>query len=620
MSINFDIDSLRDDSEMGALMGAYDWESSPLGAREDWPQSLKAAIQLLLGSRHPMLIWWGPDLIQFYNDAFAKILGPERHPSALGKNGRECWAEIWDIIGPQIEYVMSGKGSTWDEDRLVPITRHGSRENARWTYGCSPIDIEDGVGGVLLVCEDATNEHRAQQGLQDRLIHFERHFEQAPGFVAVLRGPDHVFELTNATYRQMVGDREFVGRSVRDVFPELVGQGFFERLDGVYQTGIAYVGRHLPVALAPSGGGSVKNIFVDFVYQPILDPDGSVSGIFVQGTDVTDLYDTGAALRDKDVQLTLALEAAEIGVWECTIKDGGFVDLKEDERSMRLLNRSPNEALTFEAFASRVHPDDRLKLKEASERALDPTGDGIMDVEYRMLARPDMPSRWIHARAKTVISGGVTKFVGTVRDISNVKDAEARQELLRSELQHRIKNLIAMVGAIASQTLRGEDIADRREAFKARLHVLAQAQNRLTSQAIEYAGIHDTIRAALAPHDDAVSRFDIAGPDFILTPKQALSMALALHELATNAMKYGSLSSEVGRVSISWSISTQDGSELLEFAWRETSGPTVFPPASRGFGSRLISRVLAADFNGDVQLDYLAEGLVCKLTAKLDHR
>ena len=112
-----------------------------------------------------MFIWWGPELIQFYNDAYRETMGPERHPSALGARGRECWDEIWDIIGPQIDYVMAGKGATWHEDQLVPVTRHGRREDVWWTYSFGPIDLEDKVGGVLVVCRDVTSEHMAREAL-----------------------------------------------------------------------------------------------------------------------------------------------------------------------------------------------------------------------------------------------------------------------------------------------------------------------------------------------------------------------------------------------------------------------------------------------------------------------
>jgi PAS domain S-box-containing protein len=161
-------DFLAGGGEMGALTRAYDWSASPLGAPENWPQSLRTAVRILLNTNHPMFIWWGERLIQFYNDAYRQTMGPERHPSALGQGGRECWAEIWDVIGPQIEQVMSGGGATWHENQLIPVTRHGRLEQVYWTYGYSPIDEDDGIGGVLVVCRDVTKDYLAAVALRER--------------------------------------------------------------------------------------------------------------------------------------------------------------------------------------------------------------------------------------------------------------------------------------------------------------------------------------------------------------------------------------------------------------------------------------------------------------------
>jgi hypothetical protein len=161
-------DFLAGGGEMGALTRAYDWSASPLGKPETWPQSLRTALRILLNTNHPMFIWWGPELVQFYNDAYRQTMGPERHPSALGQGGRECWAEIWEIIGPQIEQVMSGGGATWNENQLIPVTRYGRLEQVYWTYGYSPIDEDDGIGGVLVVCRDVTREYLAAAALRER--------------------------------------------------------------------------------------------------------------------------------------------------------------------------------------------------------------------------------------------------------------------------------------------------------------------------------------------------------------------------------------------------------------------------------------------------------------------
>jgi PAS domain-containing protein len=206
--------------ELASLVQAFDWAETPLGPPERWPDSLKTILNVVLDSNHPMFVWWGPDLIQFYNDAYRKTMGPERHSSALGQPGRECWHEIWSLIGPQIDSVMAGGPPTWHEDQLVPVTRHGRREDdVWWTYGYSAIRDSAGIRGVLVVCNDVTKEHLANDELKrlnERLageIVRRRHeadrlkvlFQQAPGFMCVLRGLQHVFEFENNAYMRLVG-------------------------------------------------------------------------------------------------------------------------------------------------------------------------------------------------------------------------------------------------------------------------------------------------------------------------------------------------------------------------------------------------------------------------------
>jgi hypothetical protein len=171
-------DFLAHGGTMGARMRAFDWNANALGPPASWPQDLQTAVRLLLSSRHPMFVWWGPQLIQFYNDAYVPSIGLERHQQALGQPGRECWAEIWDIIGPQIDWVMQGRGSTWNENHLVPITRNGEREDVYWTYSYNPLNDRDaphGMGGVLVICVETTE-----------LVLTERRSVAAQGYVDLL--------------------------------------------------------------------------------------------------------------------------------------------------------------------------------------------------------------------------------------------------------------------------------------------------------------------------------------------------------------------------------------------------------------------------------------------------
>ncbi len=302
-------DFLAGGGRMGALMRRLDWHATPVGPPETWPQALKTSVRLMLTSQHPMFIWWGEALTCFYNDAYSALIGPDRHPSALGRPGREVWAEIWDVIGPQIDFVMAGHGATWHERQLIPITRGTALQDVWWTYGYSPIDDDGaatGVGGVLVICRDVTAEVRAEQARAQEAEQLRQFFEQAPGFMALLRGPAHVFELVNAAYLRLVG-RDVVGKPVREAVPEVEGQGFFEKLDRVYATGEAFTAQRAPITFACGPDGALEQRFVDFVYQPVRDAGGAVTGIFVEGSDVTRAKLAEDELRANEARQALLL-------------------------------------------------------------------------------------------------------------------------------------------------------------------------------------------------------------------------------------------------------------------------------------------------------------------------
>jgi signal transduction histidine kinase len=275
--------------EMADRTRAFDWSQTPLGPVDQWPDALLTIVNTLLASRHPMFLWWGPELIQFYNDGYRPSIREDKHPSALGQRGRECWPEIWHIIGPQVDAVITRGEPCWFENALVPIHRNGKLEDVYWTYGYSPVRNSAGdIGGVLVVCTETTETVLAKRELQQQNERLAALFHQAPAFFAALQGPDHIFEMINPPYQELIGDRDLLGKPLRDAIPETERQGFVALLDQVYKTGQSYVGRSTPVELARGGSGTLELRHLDFVYQPRRAPDGSVSGVIVLGVDVTE--------------------------------------------------------------------------------------------------------------------------------------------------------------------------------------------------------------------------------------------------------------------------------------------------------------------------------------------
>ncbi|MEW7849313.1 PAS domain S-box protein [Massilia aurea] len=229
--------------EMGALMRAHDWHATPLGSPDTWPSTLKTVVRLVLSSHHPMFIWWGDDLIQLYNDGYRQTLGPERHPLALGQPGRVCWEEAWDLIGPDIEAVMATGTTTWHEDRLVPLTRNGRREDVWWTYGYSPIEDEAGIHGVLVICNDVTRDHELRERLEQTNHALIDTMDDGFGMLEMIddadgRAVDYRFVEANRAFARHTGLVDSVGKTAREMVPDLE-QRWVDVYDEIARSGVA---------------------------------------------------------------------------------------------------------------------------------------------------------------------------------------------------------------------------------------------------------------------------------------------------------------------------------------------------------------------------------------------
>ncbi len=435
--------------EMGALMRAYDWASHPLGRPEAWPQPLRTAVRLILNTGHPMYIWWGRDLYCFYNDAYRQSIGSERHPGSLGRPGREVWAEIWPIVGPQIDQVMLGGGATWRENHLVPITRNGKLEEVYWTYSHGPIDdttAPSGVGGVLVVCAETTEHVMAGRRLGVERERQRLMLQQMPGFAALLSGPEHRYIYVNDAYREIAGDREFVGRTVREVFPDIAEQGFYELLDRVYATGEAFASRAMPVSLDRPDGERL----IDLLYQPVRDDFGEVTGIFVGGYDITEGRRAEAELHEIAERLQLATENAEVGFWDVDpVKD----TLTWPARTKAMFGISADRPVTMRDFYDGLHPDDREATVEAYAAASDPARRALYDVEYRTIGEDDHVVRWVAAKGRGVFdkAGRCVRVAGTAVDITARKRAEEQLRELNETLEARVLERTAELEAAHAQ-------------------------------------------------------------------------------------------------------------------------------------------------------------------------
>lgn len=390
-------------------------------------------------------------------------------------------------------------------DILMP---GGDMQERYWSATHTPLTDEHGnVAYILQHTVDVTELHslrrlrdemgvvqRAQAvqarnvDLADETERMRMLFDQAPGFVAVLEEPGHQFLMVNDAYRSLVGGRDLLGKGVSEALPEVVRQGFVDLLDSVAQSGTPYVGSREKVQLTATDNGGRDERYLDFVYQPILGETGEVTGILVQGHDVTE----------------------------------------------------------------QVH-------------------------------------------------------------------AEERQQLMINELDHRVKNTLAIVQGLAMQSFRQvEGSETARATFGARLNALAAAHTQLTTANWKAGSLHDIVRGSIeATAGLEASRVALAGPNVFLSPQISVSLAMIVHELSTNAIKYGALSVPDGRVAVTWEIEPSTPHRQLTITWEEIGGPTVVKPARKGFGVRLIQGGLSSDLPSAATIDFRPEGLRCTIEASL---
>ena len=344
-----------------------------------------------------------------------------------------------------------------------------------------------------------------------------------------------------------------------------------------------------------------------------VERDASGAALRVVGTfrDVTRIRAAAEAFRESAQRLDLAVSAHRIGIFDWNVATGELLWTRQEEELFGLPSGSFGGHISD--WAAIVHPDDLDRMNAEMAAAMAERRDNL-DFAFR-IRRSDGEVRWIEGSSRFLYAedGTPLRMVGTNVDVTERRRAEDHQKLLVNELNHRVKNTLAIIQGIAQQTFRGSDVPRaRRDAFEGRLSALSAAHNLLTRENWETASIREVIEAAVAPYSGG-GRVRLDGPDMRIAPRTAVSMALAIHELGTNAAKYGALSGRAGKVSVRWQA--EDG--RLGLIWSESGGPRVTPPTTRGFGTRMIERALAAELGGEAVIEFRPEGLVCAVGARL---
>lgn len=335
-------------------------------------------------------------------------------------------------------------------------------------------------------------------------------------------------------------------------------------------------------------------------------------------SDVTERREAIDRLLRQEETLRLAIDAANVGTWDFNIETGDLIWSDRLYGMFGILN--PDEPLDINTSLGLVHPADAARVRDAGVRAMDPAVRAEYAAEFRVIGRDDHVERWLSAKGKVFFgdNGKATRFVGAAVDVTDRKRAELHLRLLVNEMNHRVKNSLTTIQAIAAQSFTdAHSLPQAKEAFANRLVALAEAHDLLTRENWDGADLHE-VTEHLANLHGGTKRFELRGPAVRLSPKTALSLSMALHELATNALKYGALTTTAGRVRIEWDIAASSGAERLNLTWIELDGPPVTPPAQRGFGSRLIERGLAAELAGSATIEFHPTGVICRIEALLE--
>ncbi len=410
----------------------------------------------MLRSRTPVFVAWGPELCLLYNDAYLKILG-QRHPAALGRPLYEVWPEVRADIEPLVNQTLAGEAVHLESAPFL-LRRNGADEQAWFDFSYAPVDGPDGtVAGLYCALAETTAKVLAEKTRQTETQWLFSMFEQAPSFMALVREPGHVYELANSAYLRLVGRDEVVGKTFLEMGREVEGQDYGALLDEVYATGKPFIGTRMPVIFSRHASGQPERRFVDFIFQPITSPEGVVSGVFIEGHDVTEHARADDALRQTVLKYHTIANAIPQIVWGT--QPDGFHDYYNQQ--WYDYTGVAQGATDGEAWKVLFHADDRPLAAEKWRHCL-VTGESY-EIEYR-LRHHSGQYRWVLGRALPMrdAQGLIVRWVGTCTDIHEQKLAQQGLQYadrLKDEflamLAHELRNPLAPIATAADLLSRG---------------------------------------------------------------------------------------------------------------------------------------------------------------------
>lgn len=583
------------------LLDTVDWASGPLGPKTEWPACLHAAIDIMVPSQAQIVMFWGPQFVALYNDVYAPTIG-DKHPHAFGRPGREYWAELWDDLEPLLKRVFEDGETVAAKDRPFYIERFGYPETVYFDISYSPVrDEARKICGVFCIVNETTDRVKADAVVRESEERLRAIFSQSAAGIALGELSGTLVNV-NDRYCEIVGRtrEEVIGTRMQDMtFAEDLEENerLFKRL---VETGESFEIEKRYIR----GDGSL--VWVSDSVSAIRDEKGKI----VQAVAIA--IDIGERRRTQNVEKHLASMIAS--------SNDAILGIDLDMRinswnaaAEKLYGYNADEVIGRSVLM--LVPEDR---KDEEPRILSKISAGRIVEPYETVRlRKDGRAVEVLLSVSPIhdASGRVVGASKTAHDITVKKEAERLQSVLVNEMHHRVKNILATIIAIARQTI-GRDKAnnDDIEAFTSRIASLSRAQDLLVHRDWQKADLRAIVEQATSPYP--ADAFRISGPTVSLPPKVVISLALALHELATNAAKYGALSTPDGRVSITWQCDPLTD-PFLRMTWKESGGPEVVPPTRKGFGTTLIERLLAAELKGEARLAYDPDGVTFVLEADI---